>query len=576
MKHWLRKPIAYLLALVLCLSCSVFAHASSTGFTDVPAGAWYEKQLKAMVEEGLISGTSATTFNPAGQLHVSEALVFAVKLKLKLEGKPTSISSESGPWYQGYVDYAKANGILDAKWEPLLETLASRAQMAEILYATTKDILTTVRNTVPDNSIPDVRMGMEGAEAIYAMYRAGVTTGGDGAHNFYPYNPVSRAETAIFLYNILFQEKLASDPSWKPFSLTAQSVPAMPAYDAPVTMDNILAMLDNLDPDGASILRQAMAAGIGEASILNWFSMGGTLPEGYESMFGKHVITSDLNTAVHETYHQLSFTAGWNQQIYYTGSGNSITVTQTDVFDSAEIDAVVPKEIQNLSGGRYGTYISGETAATNMASRQQGVYGIFNEFTAYCWGTVDSLRTYDYTQANSPQMGGDNEWISHAEFRYFILTYMLYAKEHHPDVYNGIMANKNFLRAFKTVDSIFETAVGTLQGKKAAYRSGGMSGSIGGNSGSSGGDDFGDFFDDDFFGDMFGDDFKDFLAQFGMDPEDFFGSSGFSGSVAPDGSSGNIVITSGGGSDPYQSQYDLLQKYLSQPEYVEMLALMKA
>lgn len=571
MKHWRRKPIALALVLALCLSCSVFVRASSTGFSDVPAGAWYESQLAAAVQEGLISGTSADTFSPNGKLHVSEAMVFAVKLKLKRLGQSTALSADSGPWYQGYLDYALANGILDASWEPLLETLASRGQMAELLYAAMKDSLQTVRNTVPDNAIPDVHMGMEGAEAIYAMYRAGVTTGGDADHNFYPYSPVSRAETAVFVYNLLFLEQRVSDPSFTPFTLTAPAVPAMPAYNAPVTIDNILAVLDNLDTDGAQILRQAMAAGVDQSSILNWFSMSG--------MFGDNVITANLNTAVHETYHQLSFTAGWNQEVYYIGSGQTVTVTHTEVFDSAEIDAVVPDELKNISGGRYGTYISGETASTNMASRQYGVYGIFNEFTAYCWGTVNSLRTYDWDQANSPQLGGSNEWISQVEFRYFILTYMLYAKEHHPDVYQGIMANKDFLRAFKAVDDAFETAVGTIQGKKAAYRGGGSSGSFvgtGGSSSGSGGMDWGDLFGgDDFFGDDFMDEeFKKFLEEAGLDPDMFrFGGSGF-GDSDGDGS-GGIVIT-GGTTDPYQSQYDLFQKYLTTPEYEEMLALMKA
>ena len=38
----------------------------------------------------------------------------------------------------------------------------------------------------------------------------------------------------------------------------------------------------------------------------------------------------------------------------------------------------------------------------------------------------------------------------------------------------------------------------------------------------------------------------------------------------------HIVLTGGGTADPYQSQYDLFQKYLTTPEYEGMLALMKA
>ena len=36
-----------------------------------------------------------------------------------------------------------------------------------------------------------------------------------------------------------------------------------------------------------------------------------------------------------------------------------------------------------------------------------------------------------------------------------MLSYMLYAKEHYPDVYTGLLSNADFRKAFTTIDNIY-------------------------------------------------------------------------------------------------------------------------
>ena len=62
----LKRMGAMLMALVLAfgLSVTAFAAVEDTGFADVAADAWYAEAVEYVRDNGLMSGTSATTFSP--------------------------------------------------------------------------------------------------------------------------------------------------------------------------------------------------------------------------------------------------------------------------------------------------------------------------------------------------------------------------------------------------------------------------------------------------------------------------------------------------------------------------------
>lgn len=62
----LRRMAACLAALILCLGLSVTASAAEadTGFSDVAADAWYAEAAVYCRDNGLMNGTTATTFSP--------------------------------------------------------------------------------------------------------------------------------------------------------------------------------------------------------------------------------------------------------------------------------------------------------------------------------------------------------------------------------------------------------------------------------------------------------------------------------------------------------------------------------
>ena len=118
-----RKLLSLLLSVLLVLGCVPAAFAGyenfsgqavySGQFADVPSDAWYAPNVRAAYEYGLISGTSPTSFAPARSLTVAETIKLAANLhSVYNTGAP--VAGASVPWYQTYVDYALANGILSA------------------------------------------------------------------------------------------------------------------------------------------------------------------------------------------------------------------------------------------------------------------------------------------------------------------------------------------------------------------------------------------------------------------------------------------------------------------------------
>ncbi|MCI8538657.1 MAG: S-layer homology domain-containing protein [Oscillospiraceae bacterium] len=59
----------------------------------------------------------------------------------------------------------------------------------------------------------------------------------------------------------------------------------------------------------------------------------------------------------------------------------------------------------------------------------------------------------------SEALSGMNNCLPYAESCFYILRYMLYAKEHHPDSYQGILENDEFRLAFSTIDSLYSNLI---------------------------------------------------------------------------------------------------------------------
>ncbi|MCI5500226.1 MAG: S-layer homology domain-containing protein, partial [Clostridiales bacterium] len=106
-------------------------------FTDVTTSDWFYDAVAYAYDNSLMTGTSATTFSP----NATTTRGMIVTILHRLEGSPAAEASgfadvESGAWYQAAVDWAAANGIVSGTSQTTFAPTdpITREQMAAILY----------------------------------------------------------------------------------------------------------------------------------------------------------------------------------------------------------------------------------------------------------------------------------------------------------------------------------------------------------------------------------------------------------------------------------------------------------
>lgn len=173
-------------------------------FSDVKHGAWYFDDVVSAHERGLVSGMTATTFEPQGTLTGAQAVKLAACMhQLYYDGAVTLQNSASGPWYRSYVDYALKNRIIYFELADYNAAL-TRLDFVKIFYRALPPGAYNEQNDIPDGAIPDVSIYDDGAEQVYAFYRAGILTGYTGTagyadHAFGADTTVTRAEVATIM-----------------------------------------------------------------------------------------------------------------------------------------------------------------------------------------------------------------------------------------------------------------------------------------------------------------------------------------------------------------------------------------
>lgn len=198
-----------ILALLLALFLTVPVHADlqhiiqgQFPFRDVPEGAWYYQDVKTAYQNNLIDGKSETQYAPDDNMTAAEAVKLASRMDKLLKDEGLNFV-EGNPWYQTYVDYAKAKGLItsDLDWNNAI----NRAGYMEIFAKLITDAEAT-RISVPDGSIPDIPMTHPNAQAIYKLYRAGIVQGVDAAKNCRPETYIKRSEVATILTRMMYEK----------------------------------------------------------------------------------------------------------------------------------------------------------------------------------------------------------------------------------------------------------------------------------------------------------------------------------------------------------------------------------
>ena len=193
-----------LLALILMLSFSInaFAAVEDTGFSDVDAGSWYADAVEYVRDNGLMSGTSDTAFDPEGTMTramLAQALYRAAGSPA-VSGSDSFTDTQKGAWYADAVLWASQQGVVSGYGDGLfgVDDPVTREQIAVILWR--------------DAGSPSAEAGLDFAdESTISAYAGqavdwaranGIVSGADG-NRFLPQNNATRAQIAVMLRSYL-------------------------------------------------------------------------------------------------------------------------------------------------------------------------------------------------------------------------------------------------------------------------------------------------------------------------------------------------------------------------------------
>ena len=227
---------------------------------------------------------------------------------------------------------------------------------------------------------------------------------------------------------------------------------AVPKITAHATVSNTMKLLKKYDADGYYLVDKAMGYGHSPA---DWISENDT-------------VIDSINTIVHEECHANVYigVTSYGTMKIYKGNGKYVTVNfDTDLFRTKKMASSIPKRLRTF---RYGTYVKNDGKIPNLASDIQGAYGLLDEFTAYSWGLNNTVSLFDYYVSKAKGdftkwakfiNHGANDRQAYAEFKYYILHYLYFAKTNYPKVYKAFMNNANFKKAFKAVDKKYRSNI---------------------------------------------------------------------------------------------------------------------
>lgn len=212
----MKKIISMTLSIMLVLSAFNVVSASNNGsltnfkktqtysnqFTDVSESSWYCDSVKKVYEYAFMNGNSDTTFNPTGNILLSEVMAIVARLNSIYYNGSANFET-STPWYQSYVDYNEDNGIIEKYGFYKFSEKATREEFAYLIAKSLPESVFTQINSIEDNAVIDYPMEGEYSKEVYSLYRAGIISGSDEKGTFNPNSNITRAEVATILTRII-------------------------------------------------------------------------------------------------------------------------------------------------------------------------------------------------------------------------------------------------------------------------------------------------------------------------------------------------------------------------------------
>lgn len=202
-----RFPIALLSSVCLLLAVAEAKPLPSVNvyeegdFHDI-SNHWSKSYVTHCYELGLVSGKQGNTYDPNGEVTLSEGIMVAARVHALWTDGTISASKDS-TWYGGALDYALEQGITSGFAD--YNVSASRAELASLLAKALPEVEYTAINTV--ETLPDVTESHPYYRDILSLYEAGILSGGDAYGTFHPEKSITRGELATILYRLVEVEQ---------------------------------------------------------------------------------------------------------------------------------------------------------------------------------------------------------------------------------------------------------------------------------------------------------------------------------------------------------------------------------
>ncbi|MEL7146428.1 MAG: hypothetical protein AAFO69_08680 [Bacteroidota bacterium] len=244
------------------------------------------------------------------------------------------------------------------------------------------------------------------------------------------------------------------------------------------SVEMAMALLKKYSPDGHYVITQATSVP-GKYKFGDWtYRLGPQLGVGiYVTGTSNEKIVESLSTAVHEMTHSYTHRLVYQTlqeqnrrpardaqyMVIHIKGTEKVLVKETETFISRALNNAIPKHLRTM---RFDTYIN--TRKEILGTQKSGIYGLLNEFSAYYHDSQTSYDLYEYYMQETDQRNADylaymsgfySGFYAYVEFKHYILSYLLFAQDNHPDIYEGIMSNQAFKRAFLETERLYAEVI---------------------------------------------------------------------------------------------------------------------
>jgi hypothetical protein len=205
-------------------------------------------------------------------------------------------------------------------------------------------------------------------------------------------------------------------------------------------------------------------------------------PESYRTRVGGKYVPWDkeasdskcldeISNVVHESTHKFCRSGSLGSKKFVISETRFISVPKTDVFRSHLIVGDMLRRNPKVKDMfRFDTYVN-VNSTSSMASSQDGIYGLMNEYCAYYNGALSALILYEvfkdkHSENDEEEMSfriteknlalkAMSEASAFYQFNSFIGAYLIYAKENYNEVYTDIINNSFLVESYSTVTESF-------------------------------------------------------------------------------------------------------------------------